>query len=724
MLSIIGIWIAFYALLFSGGLPLAFAWSAQRHARIVWALPLGLAWSVTLLQVIGSHLPITSTVIVFGGATILLWIALLYFKGWGILREIAGDLHTQSWPLLGMLGLGLVSLFPVFMIGYPASLQGTPNNDAYCYITLAQWFTQHLPHEIPEISPGSPWVGYIRAHLTGNMRIGAEYFLAAFSKILNIDPSQAFTIVSAGVTSLFIPVGYLFLGALQYARKVAILGGVFAGAGAMTITLHMNQNFDNLFGLVLWLGAFSAFLLILLKPKDLSLIPAAGLLTSGVIATYSELLPFFIPLSGGLFLAACLRERRVLFPQLLALGGAGILGVIFNLPAANRAFRVLAAHFTNINAGLAGGDVSSPFLTANVGLNLERFLGLSHIFQSGHGVLVGGLGILFALVAIVGELRFGKNRLYWLAMIGIIVGFAAYFSIIKPHGYAQMKFLFYVQSLIMLLLAAGVGTLLLHWKSLWLRSSILGLTVLFLALNFQATAALLRVDPRAGDRVLSENYLELPALHQSLVPDTPVLAAVSGYFEHLWLAYYLRHHSVHFRSSSPDYFQKPSGYFYQEESYRYILMLRDEVVPKRADYHLWHNDKFVLYDTTLQGAEPLVVLSTGFFDLEASGDSHARWMKERGEFKLWLPKDGVISVNFTASPVPGLHNPNIALQLNGKPHKTRTVNGSQLQFSLPPLNQGWHTLEIESLDGVRTPEGSADLREMSIYLSNFNASYI
>ena len=255
-----------------------------------------------------------------------------------------------------------IASIPSFVAQTSAVIMPSANHDAFYYVSVARWLSDHSGIDLPDMVGGPatatdpPAFGAAYATLTVPLRYGQELSQAWMSGLLGVDLRDAFTPWQSGsVGMIALGAGTVVLG-IGYGRILAAISALVTAISFPVLNQTLAQNADSLAGIALALGTIGTVALTFRAraPGGIALfIPA--LLLGATVGTYSEVLVFLAPA----LVVLVLMSGQTSFGRRLA-GGLIVVGlsILIAAPAWFRAMQSLS--FMGSLSSSAPGPLS-PF---------------------------------------------------------------------------------------------------------------------------------------------------------------------------------------------------------------------------------------------------------------------------------------------------------------------------------------------------------------------------
>lgn len=424
----------------------------------------------------------------------------------------------------------LLALGPSLVGGYAGLVQPSDNNDAFYFVSVAEWLRLHSSTVAPLVAspapPGSDPIAFGPAAETYglHLRIGAESVLAWFSTVTGADVVDLFTSATALWVGLLAGPSFVIARAFVGRRWAAAVVAVPASMSAVVITQAFAQNTASLLGEALALLVTAA---LVIGPRFLRLgrpaLGVGGLALAGLVTVYPETFPVFVPLWAAL---AVLRGRAVL-------GGAlGVVGIAIVLAPAS--WWRAAGEFAMLATISTDGERSPSIATGMLGPlgRLPEFAppgGAATLVD----VFLAGIAVC-ALAGVAVSISVRRSRAFGIGVAGAIA-----MCVVLGSGATEYTFHRAVDMLWpVLLLAVGVGLRRLPTRGLRALAAAAGASYLLANLAIAGAVSLQRWDERVVDDSYRAAVAE--AMSASGEDGAQILVATGDLFQQLWLSYEFR----------------------------------------------------------------------------------------------------------------------------------------------------------------------------------------
>lgn len=529
---------------------------APQRSLLVPALPvIGAASLVVALHLTGLFLPVRVGIWV----VVALCVASLVMAA--IRRRIRALMSGRSLLQLGLMSAvgaagALLALLPSINARSPLAVQATASNDAFYYVSVADWLSSNAITRTPVIgvdpSSGldSPVFGPAAESLRLGLRVGQELVHAGVSDLLMRDPVSTFSPMLA-VYLLILPGGAWVLGA---AFRMSTAARVFLGLALVTtftlLNQVQNQNADSILGIAfvpLVLGLAGIALFHRMDDGESPEVPSwlAGISLSALIGTYTEYAAFVFAVLGFIVLVGPLAEFKRRIVRALAICGLALLVGPFIWFRAVQG-TILAASLST-QSGAKGSDlervwevVSSPYVALSSAQPEGTVGALTLLALSASGVVLV-VGVILALVI---------RRSRGLA-IGVLVaaGGATYIGL-RGNGYITGRAADMLTPLLIIAAVVGLNGCLQWWAERTSRSAVWGRAVSGVASGvvvavvvFSFVGSYRYVEFEGGDdRFVSNDFAQAADWVESIEEGdgANVTVATSSMFEQLWITDSLR----------------------------------------------------------------------------------------------------------------------------------------------------------------------------------------
>lgn len=641
----------------------------------------------------------------------------------------------------GALALPIVAIgvLPQRQAPRPTVVQPTPNNDAYAFVTEADWLLHHNAIEEPGRVDVPIGYQYVRHHIDHGLRIGQE---------LAIDTVA--TVSRQPVDELYWPMTVLWLalipgvvvaagGALGMRRNAALIAGVVLSLGALEGYQLFNENSAAALGVAVAPLALAAVAdaLDLLPGRERFPLLVAPLVLAGVVGAYAEYTPLLLPL---FVLVAVVRV-----PLRSAVSGGVRLAMVLALSIAVSPLAWWhAARGTLFHIGEPFLGWVSPFLSASPRQFAVRWIGGGDLVAMGADASrVALLVFAAALVGIACAGVLAPRRRLWASLLVASALLVTYLSTLQRITYSEQRAVLYSQPLLLLAAAAGFDALLLRLRPvrerLWRDGAVLAVAigvVAFTAINAQADLRLARPDVTTlAYRTVDDDFRDAAAWVQRWGgrDGENALVASGDFFDQLWLAYALRNdRRVSWATFEPAYVDiGPCRYsgtssLWSALPRRWVLLVdRQSIVAAQPRDVLARNHRFEMVRTgdapVTVAVMPRVVPSSqpGVLPVDGSADM---LLLAFGDYGVPVSLEGRNDGSGTAVLVSGSAQPEpeeLIRELPGPPRspRYRVVGQREVdvppgrRFSLPftlPAGDLWLRVEVEQRQPAAGPGAVLD----------------
>jgi hypothetical protein len=709
--------LATIALLCGAGLvPLSLLEHRQR-ALLLPALPtLGAVTLVVALHVPAPFLATRVGLILVVVASLTLLIARGRRTPWWRMR-------MPSWRLLviaAVVGLAplCVVVLPSVRAGSPRLVQPTSSNDAFSYVTVASWLTDHPALDRPVRDEDPPAWGYVTTHLRIGLRLGDGLLHAAVGATTGHDPATTwYTAMTVWV--LLLPGSYLVAGRLLGLRVVTgLLAGLFVGLSAPLATQVFNQNSASVLGIAL--APLAVALLVAATTDSDSCRPPpwlAGLAIAALVGTYTEYLPLIAP---GLLLFYALRGPSRWKSTLSGLSAVLAWSLLFGPFIWFNAARSLL--FTS---GVAAGGPASAYLDVPAWTALSRFLGVSPAIGAAPSSLSAIILALALAAGVSAAVLLSPQRRLWFSLLLASGALVLALSTFHRFPYGQSRAVDISQPLWILAALAGFEALVVvvvenrrllrsagtaGLAGLWL------LSLIFVRANFRTASEVAFSDAVKVRSVDGDFFRAVAWLERVSGPSgTNGMVVESGYFPQLWMTYLTRQQQgMTFPFLYPDYLGVGSRS--DGKLRRYALVGRDVLLDADPNVVVGENKRFRYLDLA-QGNAVMAVPTKNFYEGEPPTRAGApRWMADDGEL-LVLRNDVDAKLRLQGSSLGEVAPLTLEVILSGGVTLARSdvaAQTTELALDLPP--QQTVRLTLHNLKPARAPERGGDTRSLSFFL--------
>lgn len=605
----------------------AVAWSLLTFAGWVFLSPLEKSRRDALLPT-APLFGLVVCVVVLHGTTVVMSVRV----GCGVVAAVLALIAAVAWrrdprwwrpsvsalgALAATVGCALLPavwvLGPSLAVGDSEVLQLSPNNDAFYYVTVADWLQDHPATDLPEIA-GSPDGGGVppsyasaRAQLSLNLRIGQELTHAALATVMGVDVEDSWYPLTA-LWVLLLPAAGVAAArffALQFPTGL-ILGTMTAVAAPVVVQLA-SQNSDSLMGTALVPLALGSVVTAL---EHDPLVPraVAGLCLAALVGTYTEYLPLVAPA----LVVLVLMRRPSEIPAAVRSSMVLLLAAVVAAPLIwLRAVRSLL-----FLGSISSDSFPTSYAGAPMTLIVGRFLGAAGPGDATVSAWLVALLVAYALTGLVAAFVLGEHRTFLLVLVGTGLALSVYLVTVRDRPYSQQRA---VQLLLpLVLVVAAIG-----WDRAWsvvrtrrldnaagrrrdrpatsvgarlLTAGALGGAAVFLVSN-SLVAHSLHLPAVARDRHVGDEFDQAAQWVRSY--DGPSGAqtsvVVGDFFSQLWISDRLRGSSgVSYPTLHPSY-QGQSSYW-DREPRRWLLTDSTALQRVGRDVVVASNDRFALLD--------------------------------------------------------------------------------------------------------------------------------
>ncbi len=445
-----------------------------------WLLVTALGWIVTglvdaprrdVLRPVSPIVGLVAAIVVLRwtsvgvGVDVGVWILL----GAAVVAAVVATVRDRKWWLCSLralawtVGVGAAAVIPAVItfgpthaVGDSRVVQPSANNDAFYYVAIADWLSEHPATDVPLVSP-SPAVSptppsYFpaRSQLVAHLRIGQELVQAGVDVVIDHPAVDTWYPLTSLWILLLPTAGYGVAVALRIRRWAGVGAGLATSISAVTILQLANQNSDALFGVLVMPFAAAAVVSSLgAKPPVPRWLAAIALVAA--VGSYTEYLPLVGP---ALVVALLIRPPRSLLAALkrlpLLLAVAAVAGPFIWYDAVRSLIYL---------GGVANGV--SVFDGVGSGAILNRFLGTNGVTAPFTAepmtpvlVAVLAVGVLAALVA--------SRRRPYLLVLAVWPPLLAYYLVelaARHSGYTQQRVVGLYVPLLMFVTAYGYDRL-------------------------------------------------------------------------------------------------------------------------------------------------------------------------------------------------------------------------------------------------------------------------
>lgn len=595
-------------------------------------------------------------------------------------------------------------------------VQVTLNNDAFYYVSLAEWLADHPAVEDVEIGVGvegadAPSYGSVSNHQDIHLRIGEELLQAVPVALLDQPAVRTWYPVTATWLALLPGACYVAAVGLRARPVAGLVGGVVIGAASLVGYQALNQNSASVLGIALLPLAVGAVVGALDRDRRVPL-ALAGVSLAGVIGVYAEYAVLLGPVLAAVVLIRPAGERR---PALRA----AVTVVAFAVAVAPLAWIKAVRSFTTI-AGANAPDRRSPFLDVGFGTWWDRFTGASALDDPSR-LRPAGIVLAVAVVVGLGAAVVLHRRALWLAVIAAFTVLLVKLGPIDDNGYSHERAVGIGAPL--LLLGAVMG-----WDRLVHRlqerpprpgaaggaiAAVVIATAVWLGVNLRQTVALTQ-DPLVEMRRADEAFDDAALWVDEVGDGSNVVVAVPRYFDQLWIADALRDRpEVSYGALYPDYFTSAAAW--DGEPRRYVLIGVDAITDLDADMVIRSNERFSLVD--LHRGEGLVAVATaGWWPSESVPPVVSQWMADEGQLLVVTAPGTDPRLRVEGQALDLLSPLGVEVREVGGPALTRTTTIETIDGFTVPLPGPVAYLVIDNDEPAVLP-GTGDVRLLSFRLT-------
>jgi hypothetical protein len=540
--------VAALAVLSLFGLALVANLVPRQRSVLLPAVPvIGAAVLVVLLHLTSFVVPVKAGVwIALGLAIVALVVAAARARSW---RLVPARTLVATALVLAVGAVGaVITLLPSFIAQSPLAIQPTANNDAFYYVSVAQWVLENPVTSRPEIGvmpvagSDSPAYGPAVESLRLGLRVGQELVHAGVSTLLGVPPVATFSPM-LGLYVLLIPGGAWVLGAAFRLGAVArvVLGAVLVTSFSL-VSQSLNQNADSLLGIALLPLVLGLCALALYRRHDQPRIAPlwlAAAALAALVGTYTEYVPFLFATLAALTLVGPLAALKTRVLRALGiLGISVVLGPVIWFRAVQGL--LLAATLSTTDGAIAPNPLKvvwyflGPYRVL-VGGSQPAQVGLPTILAIGALFLALAMGCLFALVA---------SHTRGIAVGVLVAALGAAYIAFRGNEYITGRAVDMVTPLLIITAVLGWASAARWTSAISRRPVAMTLTTLIVAggmgaAGVGAAVASTQSARNAGDdRVVTADFLEAAEWVDEVGRDdgANVTVAVGTLFEQLWLS--------------------------------------------------------------------------------------------------------------------------------------------------------------------------------------------
>ena len=530
----------------------------QRDRLLPAAAALGAATLMVLLHLTSLVLPVRV------GAPLVL-VALLLVALHPAVR--ARLLHPTRSALVALLVCGLlavpavaIGLLPLRHSATATVVQPTPNNDAFAFVSEADWLLSHNAFESPSptTAPGYDWV---RRHVSQGLRIGQEQVIDTVAVVTRQPVERVYYPLTVLWLAL-IPGAVVAAGGLLGLRRgTAFVAGAVLSLGSLEMYQVLNENSTAALGVALaplCVAVVAEFIDVGPSRPRLPLL-AAPLALAAELCAYAEFLPLLLP---AFLLIALARRPAQMLVALRRLVIVVVLSIAVSPLAWWHAAKGLTSHLDELYIGWA-----SPFLSASPRQFAVRWIGGGDLVA--FGTDRSSIAVLLFAVAVLGiaaACLYAPRRRVWVALLVASALLITYLSTVRRITYSEQRAVLYSQPLLLLAAAAGFDAVLQRGRALLQGTqrmvallAVLAVATVFTAVNVRSSVAMARPSPDyVAHRTVDADFADAAQWARTYGGDdgSGVLVLSGDYFNQLWLVYELRTlPRASFATMQPDYLQ-------------------------------------------------------------------------------------------------------------------------------------------------------------------------
>jgi len=349
------------------------------------------------------------------------------------------------------------ALAPSLSTGDSGVIQPSPNNDAYYYVTVADWLQDHPATDVPDIEAtpeeggDPPSYTAAKAQLTQHLRIGQELTHAAVSTVLGVSPEETWYPLTALWVLLMPAAGVAAARFLRFHLVTGLLLGTAVSLSSLVFFQLAAQNSDSLLGIALVFLALGGVVRAVgrdpLAPPWL-----AGLSLTALVGTYTEFVPLIAP---ALVVAVLVRPRSDALRALRAAVPVLLFAVLCAPLVWVRAVRSLL-----FLGQIQSDNLPTAFAGAPLPAIVARFFGLTSIESEDAPVLLLLLVAVFVLTGVGAALALSGRRWFFATLLGVGLFLSIYMTTVRERPYTQQRIVQLLLPLVLLVVAVG-------WDRLW-----------------------------------------------------------------------------------------------------------------------------------------------------------------------------------------------------------------------------------------------------------------
>jgi hypothetical protein len=641
--------------------------------------------------------------------------------------------------------VGVAALAPSWVVRDSRVVQATDNNDALWFVSTAEWLVHHRalddptlvtdrtsgPHsgsrEVPPGSSDSPIFNSADLSIDTGSRLGESLVEAGASAVSGRSVMSLWFPLTATWLMLLPGAAIGAATVLRLRRGAGLVVGLVAAGAAVSVGQVYAQHSAALAGMSLALLAFAVIADLFLAEEPVANGWVAGVFGVALVSTYSELAVVLGPALVLVVLCALIGRstRRTVLRSLATMG----LGAVVAAPLGVWNALVYAGH---LNA--KGGPVGFPSAFANVssGIIANRYLGLTPLDGTRRLGVVTVVLVAVVLCGAATALWRSTRRLVWAALLASWVALLMSLSR-SGDEYSQQRAVEFMVPFVVLIVVAGFDAALAtrrdgHPHSIRRSAGTIGVVTL-------AVLTVVGVNLRTATRSLERDTIRVRHVTASFgAPghwldeltgrggdDASVSVVVGDFFEQSWLLYELRNHpDVGWPMLYPDYTYTDAHWSGQLG--RYVLVSRSGFVWAAPEVIVQSNDRFVLLDRQL-GPFGVVAPASGWNALEQLDVGPAQWMADDGTVLVVSNRQAGAGFTMSASGLPQLGPVSVSVSLSAKGAsglaKTSSFTVGAVSGDVKvPVAEGFSRLEFGNAPRAAIPQGSADHRLLSLFISD------
>lgn len=423
----------------------------------------------------------------------------------------------------------------------------SPNHDAFYFVAVPEWLTDHTIGDAPDLEEGPPSVAAYASvydrYDRFSLRVGSESLTAAVSASTGVDPLLLWWPVTLAYLVLLAFGGAHLASVTRGWNWSVVVGAVVAASSAAAIGAVTEQHTPSLLALALAMGLVGEIMRIAntasLQYPSIADSVVPGLLIASIGAVYAEILVLIVPATVILVMSASLRVGRMPMRWIITTAASAlILGSVVWWRAA------LAIERSEPPVGYVSAFSRGRGGYFSALVRVPR--GASH-----EEVAIGAASILalfvllaFFLVLIVGlawTFRTDRARSWWIGFAATVpIGWVLFGA--GSGGYPQQRWVEW--ALPFVLVGSAMGWVAIARPATPLQGrgrTLMALSMaglLFLTLPGLAALARTADDPtRRVDASFDDAHAWLDSRDPS---GASTLVWSGGFFENLWTPYLLR----------------------------------------------------------------------------------------------------------------------------------------------------------------------------------------